>query len=145
MTTPAVRRARGHLEELVREVCDIIDNGTLAATEGQPWTPHRLAAAVSDRYPGSGAKPSTGAIADTLKRWKDLGFADVSTEPLAFLGYTPDARDKGLASLKVESRQRRAAERAAKKADTSAAPADPDDPAPVVDRGADFPESVSVE
>ncbi len=109
---PTIRRARGRLEELVREVCDDITAGGLTLPQGAAhWTPHRLATAVKDKFPASGVEPSTGAISDTLKRWRNYGFAVVEDDPLAFVEYTEDGRTKGLSALKEEDRNRRTAER----------------------------------
>lgn len=115
-----VRRARGRLEDLVREVCDLIVTDGVDLPEAQLWTPHRLAAMIKERYPASGVDPSTGAITDTLKRWRDLGFADVNDGPLNFVGYTDEGRSKGLTQLKDESRARRVEARRAEKAEAKA-------------------------
>lgn len=126
-STTTVRRARGMLEDLVREVCDLIAEGKLVLDdEDARWTPHRLAREIGQRYPGSGVAPSTGAIADNLKRWRDLGFAEVTEDPLAFVDYTDAARSEGLTALKEQARQRRSAaraeeRRARKDAETAAA------------------------
>ena len=107
-STPVIKRARGGLEKFVLDICDlIVEDKIEPLPEGQLWTPHRLAKVISERYPGSGVPPSTGAIADTLKRWRDLGFANIQEDPLAFLDYTQRGIDDGLPALKEESRQRR--------------------------------------
>lgn len=120
LNTPTIRRARGRLEDLVREVCDQIVTGAIELPEELPWTPHRLAAQIKERYPASGVDPSTGAIADNLKRWAGLGFAVVEESPLAFVAYTDEGREKGLAVLKQEARERRSQERREAKAATTA-------------------------
>lgn len=123
--TPTNRRARGRLEDLVRDVCDQIVVGGVTLPEGAVhWTPHRLAAAVKERFPGSGVEPSTGAISDTLKRWRGVGFAEVDDDPLAFVDYTDAGREKGLSVLKEESRNARVAKRRAEKEAARAAEAD---------------------
>lgn len=102
-----IRRERGGLEQLVLEVCKRIDNGGIATDPEKAWTPHRLAAEVLAAFPGAGANPSTGAISDTLKRWEGYGFAEVAHSPLAFIGFTDAAREKGLQALKDETRAAR--------------------------------------
>ena len=102
----SVRRARGRLEDLVRVICDQVSMGTLKLAEGEYLTPHRLAVEIAARYPGSGSRPSTGGLADTLKRWRDVGFAEVRDNPLAFVDFTPEAFTKGLAQLKAEHKER---------------------------------------
>lgn len=108
-----IPRARGRLEELVREVCDSIADGTIENPDDKPWTPHRLAAIITERYPGSGSPPSTGAISDTLHRWEEVGFAVVNDSPLAFEDFTDAGRDEGLTALKAQHRAARAARKAA--------------------------------
>lgn len=122
-STATVRRPRGGLEDLVRETCDLIVAG---AIEGEgPWTTHRLGKVIADRYPGSGVHPSTGAIGDTLKRWSQIGFANITdTSPLAFLSFTDDAADVGLSELKTRHRKRQYAERKAARAAAAPAPAE---------------------
>jgi hypothetical protein len=105
MTSSTVPRARGRLEELVREVCDGIADGSIVEPEGRPWTPHRLAKLVVDRFPGSGAPPSTGAISDTLRRWKEVGFANIDEGPVSFVSFTEGARTEGLTALKAAHRK----------------------------------------
>ncbi len=123
---PTVRRARGRLEDHVRDVCDQIVTGAVTLPEGAAnWTPHRLAAAIKERFPGSGVEPSTGAIADTLKRWRDLGFAEVEEGPLSFIDYTDEGRQQGLTELKEQARQRRLADRRAAKDAARAAEPEP--------------------
>lgn len=125
---PTVRRQRGRLEDLLREVCDAIVAGNVTLAEGQLWTPHRLAVQIGLRYPGSGVKPSPGAIADNLKRWSAIGFAVTQDKPLAFIAFTPEAASQGLDALKKAHRANKSAERKASKA--TAAPAPTPDPEP---------------
>jgi hypothetical protein len=103
MPDETVKRDRGGLENLVLEVCNQIESGGIASEPGKAWTPHRLAVQVAERFPG-GAAPSTGAISDNLKRWRDVGFAEVTEKPLAFVGFTPEAKTVGLAGLKEQYR-----------------------------------------
>lgn len=122
-----VPRARGRLEELVREVCDSIADGSIDDPDNKPWTPHRLAAIITDRYPGSGSPPSTGAISDTLHRWQEVGFAVINDSPLAFEDFTDAGRDEGLTALKAQHRAARSARKAADAAAAAeAAPIDLD-------------------
>lgn len=107
---PAVTRPvamKGELEELVRDVCNGIDTGLIVEKDGQPWTPTRLSDAVACRahhiYTSS-RPPSAGAVADTLKRWRKVGFAEVSDSPLAFVRFTPEAKTLGLTALKQRYR-----------------------------------------
>jgi hypothetical protein len=106
-----VRRERGGLEELVLAICNRIENASegdgIPTDPTKPWTPHRLAAEVAKAFPGAGAAPSTGAISDTLRRWREYGFAVVSEGPLSFDGFTPEAKTVGLAGLKEQYRANR--------------------------------------
>jgi hypothetical protein len=108
---PTVRRTRGQLEALVREVCDIVVAGGISLQPGQTWTPHQLGKEIVKRWPASGVKPSPGAIADTLRRWADIGFAEIVDKPLSFSGYTPAAAELGLEALKEVSRLAKLEER----------------------------------
>lgn len=103
-----VRRARGRLEELVRAVCDLADQGKLPLGEDEYLTPNRLADEIARRFPGSGKRPSPGGLAELLKRWREVGYIETREEPLAFVTYTPEAFSKGLAQLKAEWRAERA-------------------------------------
>lgn len=118
-----IRRPRGGLEELVRDVCDQITAGGING-EG-PWTTQRIANIIHEMFPGSGANPSTGAIGDNLKRWQEIGFAELSAEPpLAFVAYTDEALTVGLTELKARHRKaiyaKRREEKAAAKAQAKA-------------------------
>lgn len=104
-----IPRARGRLEDLVIEVGNLISAGSLEEPEGRPWTPHRLAKEVTTRYPGSGAPPSTGAISDTLRRWREIGFAEIGADPLSFIDFTAEGRTVGLAALKAKARANKVA------------------------------------
>lgn len=125
MKPDTIPRARGRLEELVREVCDQIEAGRITDEKGRPWTPHRLAKLIDERYPGSGSSPSTGAISDTLKRWSDIGFATIPESPRSFGGFTAEAMSEGLAALKKRYRD---ANRVAKHKDEAG-----ENPAPVAE------------
>lgn len=114
-----VARASGRLEDLVREVCDAIVLGAIEPPEGKGehhWTPSRIAKVITERYPGSGAKPSAGAITDTFKRWSTLGFAVISDHPVAFVDYTVEGRAHGLTALKAARKQRLMEENQARRA-----------------------------
>lgn len=117
------RGSRGDLEAEVKEVTDAFAEGKFD-TEGKPLTPHRIANAIvaaREADGRTGRKPSTGAVTDTLKRWKQIGFANVSEGPWGFDSYTDDALAFGLTELKV----RAAADRKARKAARAAGNATP--------------------
>lgn len=98
----AVKLSRGQLEAEVKAVCDRFVAGDIELPDGQLFSAHRIAAAIIDlRGPDSDRRsPSTGAIADNLKRWSDIGFAVLNEKPLAFSGYTDAAHTEGLRALK---------------------------------------------
>lgn len=116
-----IKRPRGALEELMRELCDGISRGIHQLPEGEMWTVARLATALHDTYPASGVRPSVGAVADNLKRWHRIGFAIINERPLAFVDFTERARSVGLSALKAEAADAQRIERSAKRAATKAA------------------------
>lgn len=96
------RRGRGDLEADVKGVTDAFVMGTIE-TQGKPLTPHRIAKLAQERDQG---KPlSVGAVSAVLRRWTEIGFADVGGTPFAFRDYTDAGREQGLASLKAANRQ----------------------------------------
>lgn len=121
-TTPVfARRTRGQMEDLLRTMLvEIVASGDLT-----PQTPHALSNKMAERFKGTGAKPSTGAIADNLRRWAKVGYIELQEKPLAFMAFTAAAAEKGLAALKAEAAEARSAEKAAKKTAAKAEPAAP--------------------
>lgn len=97
------RRARGYLESDVKRVTDRFAEGVLTVEDGKLLTPHRIAKAIKE-LDSLEAAPSAGAVTATLKRWKEIGFADVNDAPLAFTGYTALGLSEGLTALKEKSR-----------------------------------------
>lgn len=142
--TPKPRTPPTELEQDLKRVCD--DYMTGAFAPGKPLTTQVLARQIHTNRGEVGNRPSSGAIADALKRWQDIGFAHVDERPLAFVKYTEAGETQGLSALKLEHTARKAAARAALRADkkatatTAAAPT----PAPassdrgVVDEGVPF-------
>lgn len=113
-----VRRGNGILEKLIKSVTDAYAQGLITVEDGAPLTPYRIARIIDER---TGTKTSTGAVTECLKRWRDIGFAELASgddTPMAFAGYTDAAREHGLSALKARSR---AAKKEAKAAATAAA------------------------
>lgn len=110
--TFTVKRPRGAMEELMRQVCDQIVRGVHNINPGEHWTVAKIANMIHQEFPGSGAKPSVGAVAENLKRWKEIGFAIVNDKPLAFVEFTELGRSLGLEALKQKASENRKAERA---------------------------------
>lgn len=110
------RRPRGYLEFDVKRVTDIaVHNCEGVASD--PLTPHRIGKQIIS-LEGLEAKPSTGAIADVLKRWVKIGYAICSEKPFAFLRYAETGSKEELAERHASWRAMRAALRSAKKATT---------------------------
>lgn len=107
---------RGDLESEVKRVTDRFANGTFELPEGKTLlTPQLIAAEIKRTRQEEGIdrrEPSTGAIADNLKRWDRIGFAHITDDkPLAFVGYTDDAYAHGLPALKKRAWNAKANER----------------------------------
>lgn len=111
--TFTIKRPRGAMEELMREVCDQIALGVKTLPDGEFWTVARIANLIHAEFPGSGVKPSVGAVADNLRRWGDIGFAVINEKPLAFVDFTQEGRAHGLSALKARAAEERKAERLA--------------------------------
>lgn len=117
-----IRRGRGALENDVRSVTDAFVTGEITLADGEALTPHRIGKLIKDRD-GLDKPPSTGAIVNIVKRWGEIGFAEVNEKPLAFLGYTQEAQVQGLSALKAayaEAHPKPAKAKAAKPTDASA-------------------------
>lgn len=87
---------RGGLEAECKAVTDDFVTGAYTLPEGKTaLTPQQIAVEIKRRREANGderREPSTGAIGDNLKRWKNIGFAVITdTAPLAFVSYTPEA------------------------------------------------------
>lgn len=109
---------RGDLEREVKDVTDRFANGEFVLPEGKTMlTPQLIATEIKRTREANGVdrrEPSTGAIADNLKRWSSIGFAVTTAEkPLAFLGYTDDGYAFGLTAMKERSWAAKAEERRA--------------------------------
>lgn len=98
------RRGRGGLEADVREITNAFVQGEITLPDGALMTPHRISALIESRL---GAKASTGATSNVLKRWYDIGFCAVNEKPLAFIDYTDAARLEGLTALKAKAKAAR--------------------------------------
>lgn len=121
---PIVRRGNGALETQIRAITDAFVQGLIDVGD-KPLTPYRIAKLVDEKFPKA-TKTSTGAVTECLKRWRDVGFAELAAgddTPMAFVGYTDDARNVGLKGLKAQHRATNKAQRQAEKA--AAAPANP--------------------
>lgn len=92
-------RTSGQLEYEVKIACDAFVLGAYPQ-EMTSFTPRSISRAINSVKP-----PSTGAIVNILTAWGELGFANVTTGPHAFLGYTKAGIQLGLNQL----RQRKAA------------------------------------
>lgn len=92
------RRPRGWLEFDLKQVTDLFVTGQIT-TSGEWMTPHRLAKLIQET--GSLAEPpSTGACANVLRRWGEMGFATINDHPLAFVDYTEEGKQYGLEEMK---------------------------------------------
>lgn len=114
-TIAQARLKRGDLESEVKDVTDLFVEGGLD-TEGKPLTPYRIVQAIKASRVAHGFEardPSSGAVTETLKRWRDIGFAEVTEGPWAFVSYTPDAYAFGLIALKEKASAARKAKKAA--------------------------------
>jgi hypothetical protein len=138
------RRGNGALETQIKAVTDAFVQGVID-TGGAPLTPYRIAKFVQEKFP-DGGKTSTGAVTECLKRWRDYGFCTLASgddTPMAFAGYTDEARSKGLKALKAEHRERnKAIKRAAKAEAAEATPVSPIHPAEG-DAGWEYPDKDS--
>lgn len=96
--TPApVRRPKGVLEKQVREVLDAYVTHEIDF-DGKPVTPHRIAAAIEERFPAM-PKPTSGAVAAVFTRWENIGAATFGSKPQQFIGYTVEASELGFTEL----------------------------------------------
>lgn len=120
------RLVRGQLESEVFEVTNRFVSGEYVLPEGKPFLTAQLIAGEIQKVRSANGvdrrEPSTGAIADTLKRWDKIGFASIQLQaPLAFLGYTEDGYAFGLLALKERFWASAAEGRAAARAEKAAA------------------------
>jgi hypothetical protein len=99
--TPTGRLARGQLEFMVREACDVWK------VEGYSvnCTPQWIATEVAKTHGID--EPSTGAVSSVLMRWVNIGFATVDGKPFRFLDYTKEGMDKGLEVMKLAAKRPR--------------------------------------
>lgn len=115
------RRGRGFLETDVKSVTDKFVTGTVKLADGELLTPHRIARLIKE-HDGLDKPPSTGAVANILDAWAEIGFASINEKPKAFLDYTETGREEGLTALKTAaSDAKKAARKAAKEAEKAAA------------------------
>lgn len=124
------RRPRGFLDHDVLIVCQEFVDGTFAPTDKEgapaPLTPHRIATRIYER--GSlDKKPSTGAVTNTIRRWGEMGFATITTKPIAFVAFegesTGAALDTALKDARAARKEAKADEtqRAAEQVDSASA------------------------
>lgn len=108
------RRPRGWLESDVKRITDAYITGELKTETGDLLTPYRVSQFIK-KLESLEKGPSTGAIAAVFERWKDIGFAEISDKPLAFVDYTDVGRELGLRGIKEKRAQNRRDARAAAK------------------------------
>jgi hypothetical protein len=115
---------RRNLESDLKAVLDGIVKGDIVIPDGKKATPHVIAGLIQERRGGAKAdRPSAGAVAAGLNRWRNIGFITLTEGPTAFEDYTDAARNEGLSALKKANRQRLSAARAAQKAAQTPPPA----------------------
>lgn len=111
------RRSRGQLHYDVKRITDtyVTDAASLGLKDGEPLTPHRIVSALMTTD-SLDTRPSTGAVSNVLKNWREIGFAEIAEGPTAFVDYTEDGRNLGLDAMKAAA----AADRKAAKAGVAA-------------------------
>lgn len=120
------RRSRGLLETDVKQVTDAyVTDPASVVKDGLPLTPHRIAKTVLENT-GSDKPPSTGAVSNVLKSWKEIGFAEISEGPTSFVDYTAEGRAVGRVALKERARDAKKAAKAA-----AAGPVEQTEPKPL--------------
>jgi hypothetical protein len=117
----SVRRGRGELEALVKEVTDAFDAGKIDL-EGSPLTPQRIATIIGEKK--GEEKPSAGAVAAILTRWDEMGYALTSQKPFAYKAISARGKKQGLEELKEKLKAKKAAERKAAREAKAEATAD---------------------
>lgn len=118
-------RERGALEVAVKSVTDSFDNKELVLEDGEFLTPHRIAKEIQTR---EGRAVSAGAVAAILAKWFDIGYAKLNAKPSAFVGYTEDAFNVGLAALKARAKEAAKTAKAEAKAATATGAVDETEP-----------------
>lgn len=98
--TPTGRRARGQLEEDVREVCEEFARDVY---EWEHCTPKNVAERIAKKY--AIEPPSTGAINAVWDRWEKLGFAKQDKKPSRFVSFVTDGSARTLAALKDRTKR----------------------------------------
>lgn len=88
-------RARGQLESEVLKVCNLYVSGHLDSL----MTPKFIGESID-----AGNPPSQGAIAAVLDRWSSIGYANVKTGPIRFVGFTVQGMRLGLEKMKLEAK-----------------------------------------
>ena len=89
---PEPRLPRGYLEFDVDRVCRAFDAGKIELPEGKYMTPHQIGSELIAEAEGERKRPSTGAIANILKKWEKAGYCELRTNPNAFLSLTMPGR-----------------------------------------------------
>jgi hypothetical protein len=91
------RRGRGYLAHDVNLLLKQVVTGEvqLAGKWGSRLTPRAIARLLQE-VDGLDELPSSGAIADILKRWNKIGYADILSGPLQFRDFTEEGRKYGL-------------------------------------------------
>lgn len=108
--TPTGRRARGQLEEDVREVCDDYAHDVY---DWEYCTPKNVAERIAKKY--AIEPPSTGAINAVWDRWEKLGFAKQDKKPSRFVSFEVDGSSATLEMLKSRvKREKRTTQREAR-------------------------------
>lgn len=118
-SVPKPKRPRTNLEAEVKRITDASVTGEIGDYFGnEPITPHRIANAIYEKSDRD-SKPSTGAVTEVLKRWRDVGFITVTEKPFAFEDYTEQGRTLGLNALKAQAKEARKAAKNAEAAQDS--------------------------
>ncbi len=94
------RRPRGGLESDVKAQTDRFSSGVLVTKQNKPLTPYRIACAIAD-HDAIDVLPSNGSITIILKHWQEIGFVELSENPVAFVRYTDLGLKVGLSALKA--------------------------------------------
>lgn len=98
------RRSRGQLEDMVDVLCKRWLVGGSSQDEHHRCTAEALAAASMAH---DGRPTSTGAVSAILRKWAELGYAEVEEKPMRFVGLTARGMELGLEELYRLERRRR--------------------------------------
>lgn len=102
------RRSRGQLHDDVKRITDVFvtDAASLGLKDGEALTPHRIVKALI-QTDSLDTPPSTGAVSNVLKNWREIGFAEIAEGPTAFVDYTEGGRDQGMNAMREAAKKGR--------------------------------------